>query len=407
MTHGFIWESNIPADCPFPHSDTINKVMFTGRHAAYTGVDTWYPTWASDNALYSPWADGSLLWALDRGVSWLVPSDLPPENYTGSADQRYGANAGTGLSTTGQAKITGDDPLNLKIEVLGTTSASPAPYDGRYPAGSLVHDGIWYYGTYCLDESGATDETGQLIYWDRLGPFVGFRTSVDFGKTWQETPHTGAAPIFGESSKNGQKVKFGAPHFVDFGCNMQNSPDGNAYLVGHGATYPDANPNWIAGDQVYLARVKPSLETINNLAAYEFFCGYTSDGSAIWDADFSQIQPLLEWHGNMGCVTVTYNAPLQKYLMCVTDGGNGLGAMNTYLLEAPILTGTWRIFAYWEAFGAQGYFVNFPSKFISDDGRTLWVCYAANYMNYAVGAKIPFQPEGGGYGMSLQEIKLI
>ena len=24
----------------------------------------------------------------------------------------------------------------------------------------------------------------------------------------------------------------------------------------------------------------------------------------------------------MGCVTMTYNAPLKKYLMCVTDGGN-------------------------------------------------------------------------------------
>ena len=23
----------------------------------------------------------------------------------------------------------------------------------------------------------------------------------------------------------------------------------------------------------------------------------------------------------MGCVTITYDAPLKKYLMCVTDGG--------------------------------------------------------------------------------------
>ena len=30
-------------------------------------------------------------------------------------------------------------------------------------------------------------------------------------------------------------------------------------------------------------------------------------------------------------------------------------------------------------FGEQAYFVNFPSKFISSDGRTLWLCYSANF----------------------------
>ena len=28
------------------------------------------------------------------------------------------------------------------------------------------------------------------------------------------------------------KVKFGAPHFVDFGQELEHSPDGKAYLVG-------------------------------------------------------------------------------------------------------------------------------------------------------------------------------
>jgi hypothetical protein len=33
-------------------------VAFTGRHAEYTGADTWYPSWANDGNLYSPWPDG-------------------------------------------------------------------------------------------------------------------------------------------------------------------------------------------------------------------------------------------------------------------------------------------------------------------------------------------------------------
>ena len=30
-------------------------------------------------------------------------------------------------------------------------------------------------------------------------------------------------------------------------------------------------------------------------------------------------------------------------------------------------------------FGKQGYFLNFPSKFISADGRTAWLSYSANF----------------------------
>ncbi len=45
----------------------------------------------------------------------------------------------------------------------------------------------------------------------------------------------------------------------------------------------------------------------------------------------------------MGCVTITYNAPLKKYLMCVTDGGNTAAKMNTYILESDSMTGDWKL----------------------------------------------------------------
>ena len=60
---------------------------------------------------------------------------------------------------------------------------------------------------------------------------------------------------------------------------MEHSPDGKAYLVGHGAELGEpeprfANLSWISGDQVYLLRVVPRLETINDASKYEFFAGY-------------------------------------------------------------------------------------------------------------------------------------
>jgi hypothetical protein len=207
-------------------------------------------------------------------------------------------------------------------------------------------------------------------------------------------------------------VKMGCPHFVDFGQNMRHSPDGKAYLVGMGAEENDpqpryANLSWITADQVYLARVVPSIENINDIRKYEFFAGHDAAGRAIWTGDFAGLRPLLDWNNNMGCATVTYDAPLRKYLMCVTDGWPTCGKMNSYILEADRLTGPWRLVVYMKDFGQQGYFLNFPSKFISADGRTLWLCYSANFAPNWNGMKLKINPPGGRYGLCLHECRLL
>jgi hypothetical protein len=396
------WPSNPPADCPFEPSQDITGVVFTGRHAEYTSADTWYPSWADDDHYYSGWTDGTFNERPETRESWTTT--LPDC----SSDSRNAANAEhPGKSGTGQARIVGDDPLNLKLEKLGIQYASTAPYGGRYPCGSLVHNGVWYYGTYCLDETGRKNELGQPLNWDVLGPFVGFRVSRDYGKTWEDCPHTPANPLFGESGKDGRKVKIGVPHFVDFGKNMRHSPDGKAYLVGHGAVRPDANLAWIQGDQAYLIRVTPSPETMNKASAYEFLVGYNASGEPIWARDFSQIEPIIEWNGRVGHVTMTYNAPLKKYLLCVTDGGTTISAFNTFILESDRVTGPWRLVVFMDKFGQQGYFVNMPSKFISADGKTLWLCYSANFTNPYLGTNWLSDPPGSRYALCLQEVQLL
>ncbi|MBC8079796.1 MAG: hypothetical protein H7X86_05595, partial [Gorillibacterium sp.] len=227
-----------------------------------------------------------------------------------------------------------------------------------------------------------------------------------------ESPHTPSHPLFGEDGLDGQPVKIGSPHFVDFGMNMEHSPDGKAYLVAHGSDpkfYPTrfANNSWITGDQIYLLRVTPSPETLNDPLAYEFYAGHdTETGEPVWSDDFTQIQPLLEWQNNMGCVTVTYNAPLRKYIMCVTDGGITCAKMNSYLLEADSLTGPWQLVTYMKDFGQQGYFLNIPSKFISEDGLTAWLCYAGNFATDLNEIEIATNPPGGRYAMTLQQITI-
>jgi len=93
--------------------------------------------------------------------------------------------------------------------------------------------------------------------------------------------------------------------------------------------------------------------------------------------------------------------------MFITDGGNTISRFHTYVLEADQITGPWRLVVYMKNFGEQAYFVNLPAKFISADGRTAWLCYAANFTNGYLNSNYAFNPPGSGYGMVLQLIRLL
>jgi hypothetical protein len=62
---------------------------------------------------------------------------------------------------------------------------------------------------------------------------------------------------------------------------------------------------------------------------------------------------------------------------------------------------------YMKDFGEQGYFLDFPSKFISPDGRSLWLCYSANFSPGWNGVKLAVNPPEGRYGLCLLEVKLL
>ena len=385
-----LWASEPPADCPFKPSKDITGIAFTGKRSNYRVADTWYPSWASDGNMYSPWTDGS----------------TPRADGVMEGAASFGDRA-----TTGQGIMIGDDPLNLKLHSLGITVGYTGSYQGRYPCGSLVYNGVWYYGTYCLGPSAWVDYNGRRYNWPILGPVPGFRVSTDYGKTWTETPHTSMSPLFPEPTRFMGPVKIGKPHFVDFGKNMEHSPDGKAYLVGHGAEVDDpmpryANLSWGTADQINIIRVVPSIKNINDESKYEYFAGHDKEGNPVWSYDFKDIKPLLEWNNNMGCVSMTYNAPLKKYLMCVTDAWPTTGRTNSYVLESDAISGPFKLVTYMKDFGQQGYFLNIPSKFISKDGKTAWLCYSANF-SLGVDLDIQVDPPGSDYGLILQEIKLL
>lgn len=382
-----IWKSDPPAGCPFEISKDIVGVAFTRLYVSYTDADTFYPSWAVDDNMYCGWTDGEIgLEAVQSG--------------------------GKEKARAGIVKIEGNDPMKLKVTSLGSLGASALPYGGRYPCANLVYDGIWYYGTYGVDFDFSKPEYPNQYSWAICGPLPGFAISKDYGKTWTPCPLDLNTPLMPESGKNGKQVKLGTPHFVDFGKNLQYSPDGKAYLVGHGAIDNDPTPrvadnSWIAGDAVYMARVTPSLENMNDITKYEFFSGFDKNKKAVWSSDFNKIKPLLVWDDHMGCTTVTYNPVLKKYIMCTTDGWPGMKDMNSYLMESDQITGPYKLISYMKNFGRQAYFLNLPSRFIGETGRTAWLSYSANFNNVYFCDRTLADPIGSRYAWNLQEFLLL
>jgi hypothetical protein len=388
----FTWDTACPAGCPFSASQ-YRRLRFTGRWATYTGADTFYPTWGDDDVLYTQWTDGNI------------------------------GSCGTASPSPGQCNAVGGDPLYLTIGVLSNlVSKSPAGH-GRYPCGSLMYNGIWYYSTYLLTLTD-TDAPQDMPDWGVLEPWVGFRYSSDKGVTWTDPtdPEITLLEPHHDGGKGGKEIMIGAPHFVDFGKNMEHSPVDQAtgrkyaYMVGHGADAGiqiAAHNSWIQGDNTYLIRIllpdgtnaAANTAYLNTHTNWQYYA--RNDTWKNWDknnlADVnSNIQAIAHWNQRLGNVSMTYNAPLRKYMMVMSRvvAGNK-DIMDAMVLESDAITGPFKLVQYLPSFGVRAYFLNIPSKFISADGLTMWLSFSANYWWHT-----PSSFPGAVYAWCLREFTL-
>ena len=350
-----LWPNTPPPGTPFPPSaDLLGFEFAYGANSVppHIRADTWFPSWAADGALYSGYTDGTV-----QGVG------------SGSA-----ANG-----TTGMAVLHGDDPFNLTAVVpRAAWPANSAPYGGRYPSANLHFNGTWAQATYTVDNYQrfpAVPVDGGV--WCVLGPFTWWRTSADGGLTWDDGGHAALAnasdTLFGEAAVNNSKVRFGAPHVVDFGQDMRFSPDGKMYLVAHGADRANDYEGWMLGSQVYLARAPPAPQTLNDASVYEFYSGGHGP-AATWSNRLSDAAPLIAWGNRTGVVTLSWHPLLEKFIMVVStpteapftgsDAPPFNATYDTYFLEADDITGPWALVSFAAQFGPQAYFANIPSKFM-------------------------------------------
>lgn len=122
MYKTFTWISEPPKDCPFEQSKSLVGIHFLGIKSGFHYGDTWYPTWASNDTMYSPWTDGTT----ERLDGYTEKAN---SGYTGKSN----AFDSKTNNTTGQGVMIGDDPLTLKAYSIGIYNSPSFPYQGALP----------------------------------------------------------------------------------------------------------------------------------------------------------------------------------------------------------------------------------------------------------------------------------
>lgn len=281
-------------------------------------------------------------------------------------------------------------------KALGSVWADPRHYN-RKPTGMLAVDGNGdgkcelYLAVQNLHTAPCPDCFNDA-------PDASVVRSDDYGVTWQDTDgpmftgHKFTTVLLLDFGKGGEHARVLGPQ--DSGC---------AYAYGIDYNWRDpADPGLPSTTDLYLARVP--VGRIQERSAWRFFAGLGADGKPAWTPDIERRRPVLHDArtvypklGSMGRPgdlkahdvsvisqgSVVYNAPLKRYL-------HTSWTWYTFeFYEAPTPWGPWRLFLH-KDFGATpfygpsddsvcpgprvgGYPTTIPSKFISADGRTMWV----------------------------------
>ena len=331
-----------------PPLDVPQSTLFsTVRIEEYSTVrtesdgDLWVSCWGADGALYSANGDGWGFTRLDRRP------DIVVNRITGRPPHLQG-----------QA---------LAMEDAVGTVWTPGGAYNRKPTGMVAVDGALYLAIQDLNRD------------FNDAPAASISRSTDGGKTWQWDR---SGPMF-------RDYQFTTIFFLDYGKDSRHAPDEYVYAYGLDGNWRDSfNDRVPDPTALYLARVHK--EHVQDRSQWRFFAGLDSGGRPRWVAELAGRKPVLETTRRvypriytpeaphnltvLSQGSVVYNKPLNRYLYSSwTD-------YTFEFFEAPTPWGPWRLFLSkdfsgypWVATKHGGYGVSIPSKFISRDGRTMYV----------------------------------
>ena len=242
----------------------------------------------------------------------------------------------------------------------------------------------------------------------------------------KDSPYQSTSEIIAAARKNPGKIRVGlvgplSGHhlmFLDYGKNSENCPDDYVYAYGMDYNWRDSFTNQVIDPvDLYLARVHK--DHVMDRTRWEFFTGTGTDGQPGWSGDITQrravlhddrkvytnMSPAYTGANNMTVISqgsIVYNKPLDRYIY------TSWTEYTFEFYESPTPYGPFKLFLSkdfggypWTGDKHGGYACTIPSKFISEDGREMWV-FSATFNGGAqqyrfTGRKLvvdPYDPEG-------------
>jgi hypothetical protein len=340
------------------------------------------------------------------GARWTSPRYDPPSNQWGDIlptvwaddDDQYTTmdDGGTDVPLAGGiwkqsvARIDGRPP-HIRLTHVGDPK-SPPPHTFKQ-----IHQNrsLWlgplgpYYSTGLLAADHALFAT-QLFDWkwgrnDLFAGLHGIAYSLDHGAHWTAPGKGFPAPL-----GNLNWVIRGRGGFF---------PDGYAYAI--------ATEREFKATRLFLGRSPAHVADITDPAQWRWLVGWEHTAPVL-SSVFADAQPILSWPGHITYPQMAYDAPIHRYLLTFTYSyANTPPAIwkngsELVILEARHPWGPFSFVAHEPEFGpSNGYGAGFPIKWISADGRDLWLKWAANF----VGCR-PHLDCSGGYGFNYRRMHL-
>jgi CubicO group peptidase (beta-lactamase class C family) len=292
-----------------------------------------------------------------QGITWAPPATIvrqarDSDNWPltwADDDQIYTAYGdGTGFPpkvpeklSLGLARIEGDSDNFTGINLRSPSGEQPKGDGkrGKKASGLLMVDGVLYM-------------------WVRNAGNAQLAWSRDHARTW-----TWADWTFTTS--------FGCPSFINFGKNYAGARDDYVYTIS-----PDSDSAYEPADRLVLARVPK--DRIATRDAYEFFQGFDPRGTPLWTSDLNARGSVFNNRGQCYRTHVSYNAPLKRYLLCQTGADASVRA-GFGIYDAPEPWGPWTTVDRSDAWDvAAGESCSFPTKWMSGDGRTLYIVFSGD-----------------------------
>jgi hypothetical protein len=319
-----------PPDLPSRSIKGITWHWETYQNAAI-GSDLWPVTWGPDGHLYLSWGDGG----------------------------GFGGTDSDGRVSMGFARIEGGPEHFQGSNVNGGKNPEhPASFPKKGKTGGvLFEEGIFYANINLQD--GDWPDVNHVLVW-----------STNKGASWSKSDW-----LFPKGLGNFQPARF--LNFGKDGSGVPASLTGYVYLYGV-KQEPQHNEN----KSLYLARVP--REKIRDRETFQFFSGLDPRGHARWNREFTLARPVFSDSNGVAPAGMVYDPGLGRFLL--TSFHTGPGQLGVFEARQP--WGPWSTVAYYENWGGmgtvgEGLTCEFPQKWMSADGLTLWGIFSA----YGEGAK--------------------